>query len=134
LKQYLIPLILLGHGLIVAAQSLGSFGSIASRPANPAWLRWWPTRLGQSWFLAHFKLEGTLMDKIFGLLWLASGLCIIAAAWGMLGLIIPNALSSSLAIYGATASLILLLLYFHPFFIIGILVDVTVLVVLLQVK
>ena len=131
--KYLIAVILMGHGLIVGAQSLGNVGGSSQSP-NPAWLSWWPTTLGRSWFLTTLKLEGTFIDKVFGLFWLASGLCIVAAALGVLGFIIPNTLWRTLAIYGASGSLILLLLYLHPFFIVGILVDVAILVALLWAK
>jgi len=87
--------------------------------------------LGRSWLLAAFRLEGTLIDKVFGLIWLVSGLCIVAAALGILGFIVPTDLWRTLAIYGASGSLIMLLLYFHPFFIVGILIDVAILVTLL---
>ena len=109
--KYLLAVILIGHGLIVAAQSGGSFGGGKSPVLNPSWLSWWPTTLGRSWFLAVFKLDGTLVDKVFGLLWLAAGLCIVAAALGMLGFIIPKELWRTLAITGASASLVMLVLW-----------------------
>jgi hypothetical protein len=132
--KYLIAAILFGHGFIVAAQSGGNFGRGSSLIVNPAWLSWWPTALGRSWFLAAFKLEGTLIDKVFGLLWLASGLCIIAAALGILGFIIPKDLWRTLAIVGASGSLVMLALYLHPFYIVGILLDIAILVALLWLK
>jgi type IV secretory pathway VirB6-like protein len=132
--KYLIAVILIGHGFIVSAQSGSNFGSGNSQIANPSWLSWFPMTLGRSWFLTNFKLEGTFVDKVFGLIWLASGLCIVAAALGILGFIVPRELWRTLALYGASGSLIMLLLYLHPFFIIGILLDVAILVALLWAK
>ncbi len=132
--KYLIAATLVIHGFIVSAQSGGNFGSGKTQIANPSWLSWFPITLGRSWFLTAFKLEGTLVEKFFGLLWLASGLCIVAAAFGVLGFIIPRELWRTLAIYGASGSLVMLLLYFHPFFLMGILVDVAILVTLLLTK
>lgn len=129
--KYLMVVILIGHGFIVSAQSGGNFGGGNSQITNPSWLNWFPMTLGRSWFLTAFKLEGTLVDKIFGFIWLASGLCLIAAALGVLGFIVPSELWRTLAVYGASGSLLMLLVYFHPFFIIGILVDVAILVTLL---
>lgn len=134
MMKYLIAIILVAHGLIVSAQSVGNFGSGNSQIVNPSWLSWFPITLGRSWFLTAFKLEGTLLDKIFGLIWLVSGLCIVAAALGILGFIIPKELWRPLAIYGASGSLVMLLLYFHPFLIIGILLDVAILATLLWTK
>ena len=132
--KYLIAVILLGHGFILAAQSGSNFGSTNSQIVNPTWLSWWPTTLGHSWFLAAFKLEGTLIDTVFGLLWLASGLCIIAAALSIVGFIIPKDLWRTLAIVGASGSLVMLVLYLHPFYIVGILFDIAILVSLLWAK
>jgi hypothetical protein len=132
--KYLIAVILVGHGFIVAAQSGSNFGSGNSQIVNPTWLSWWPSTLGHSWFLAAFKLEGTLIDKVFGLFWLASGLCIIAAALGILGFIIPKDLWRTLAIVGASGSLVMLVLYLHPFYIVGTLLDIVILVALLWAK
>ncbi len=129
--KYLIAILLIVHGFIVSAQSGGSFGSGNAQIANPSWLSWFPVTLGRSWFLSAFKLEETLVDKVFGLLWVATGLCIIAAGLGILGFIIPKELWRTLAIYGASGSLVMLLLYVHPFFIIGILADAAILVALL---
>ncbi len=132
--KYLIAVVLIVHGFIVCAQSLSNFKDGSSQPGNPSWLGWWPTTLGRSWFLINLKLEGTLVDKIFGLIWLASGICIIAAALGVFGFVIPNTLWRTLAIYGASGSLIMLFLYLHPLFIIGILVNIGILVSLLCAK
>ena len=132
--KYLIAVILIGHSFIVSAQSGSNFGSGNSQIANPSWLSWFPMTLGRSWFLTTFKLEGTFVDKVFGLIWLASGLCIVAAALGILDFIVPRELWRTLALYGASGSLIMLLLYLHPFFIIGILLDIAILVALLWAK
>jgi hypothetical protein len=132
--KYLITVILVGHGFIVAAQSGSNFSSGNSQVVNPTWLSWWPTTLGQSWLLTAFKLEGTLVDKIFGLLWLASGLCIVAAALGILGFIVPKDWWQTLAAIGAACSLAMLVLYLHPFYIVGILLDIAILVTLLWAK
>lgn len=129
--RYLIGAILLGHGLIITAQSIGNLRAISSQPPNPVWLGWWPTRLGQSWLLAALSLEGTLVDRAFGLLWLASGGCLVAAALGVLGWIVPASLWRTLAVYGASGSLVMLLLYLHPMFVIGLLVDLGILAALL---
>jgi len=130
MSKYMIGAILLGHGFIVGAQSLGGFGGGSSQPVNPNWLSWWPTTLGRSWFLSLLNLEGSLIDKVFGLFWLAPGVCLVAAALGVFGYFIPDTAWRTLAIYGASGSLIMLLLYLHPLFIIGILVDIAILIAL----
>jgi len=127
MAKYLISAVILGHGLIIGAQSFGNFISGSSPPNNPAWLLWWPTNLGQSWLLAALNLEGSVVDKVFGLLWLISGLCLVGAALGIQGYLVPYAAWQVMAISGAIISLLMLLFYLHPFFLIGILMDMLIL-------
>jgi len=131
---YIVVAILTGHGLIVAAQSMSSFGLEKSHPANPSWLKWWPADLGRSWLLNALKLGGTGVEKALGGLWLAAGLCIVAAALGSLGFIIPQEAWLTLALLGTAGALLMLLLYLHPFYIIGFLLDIAILVSLLWAK
>lgn len=48
MSKYLIAFVLLGHGLIISAQSFGNFSREPAQIANPSWLDWWPTTLGRS--------------------------------------------------------------------------------------
>ena len=126
-----IVLALIGHGLIVAAQARNSFGISKSPPADPDWLRWWPVPLGRSWLLAKTGLSGGSLEKALGAVWLFSGLCLVAAGFGFMGMVVPLGLWPPLVVIGAAGALVMLLLYLHPFYLIGILVDVAVPVYLL---
>jgi len=119
-----IVLVLIGHGLIVAAQARTSFGISKSPPADPDWLRWWPVPLGRSWLLDRAGLSGGSLEKALGAVWLLSGLCLVAAGFGFMGVVVPLGLWPALVVIGATGALVMLLLYLHPFYLIGILVDV----------
>lgn len=126
MSKYLIAFILLGHGFIISAQSFGTFSSDPAQITNPAWLDWWPTTLGRSWLLVALNLEGSLLEKIFGLLWLVSGICFIGAALSVVGLLVPHSYGRLLTLFGSSSSLLMLLFYLHPFFLIGILINVAV--------
>ncbi len=128
--RFLITGFLVIHGLIVSAQSAGSFNP-ASAVQNPAWLSWWPAALGHSWLLSWLGLEKPPFSWLSGLLWLAGGLLLIAAGLGVVGVLIPQGLWRPLAISGAVVSLLMLLVYLHPFLGIGILADAAILVALL---
>ncbi len=128
--KLLIACLLIVHGLIVAAQSAGSFVS-GSPVANPAWLRWWPTAFGESWLLVGLRAEGTIVEVLGGVIWLAGGLALIAAGLGVLGFVVAPAWWRMLALAGGAASLAMLLLYFHPFFGLGIAVSAAILASLL---
>jgi|SRR5688572_11367825 len=128
-----ISALLIIHGLIVAGQAAGSFGStIPSELQNPSFVSWWPMNMGRSWLFSLLGLDGTLsVYRIGGLLWLAGGIALVAAGMGVLGYIVPNDLWRVLAIAGAAISLFMLALYFHPIMIVGTASSLAVLVALL---
>ena len=131
--KLLISALLIIHGLIVAAQSSGSFGStIPSELQNPSFVSWWPINMGRSWLFSWLGLERTLtVYRIGGLLWLVGGIALVAAGLGVLGFIIPADWWRGLAISGAAVSLFMLALYFHPIMIVGTAASLAVLIALL---
>jgi hypothetical protein len=131
--KILISILLILHGLIVAGQSTGSFGStIPSELKNPSFVSWWPISMGRSWLLSWLGLENALPAyRIGGLLWLLGGIALVAAGLGVLGFIVPTDWWRSLAIGGAAVSLFMLAVYFHPITIIGTVSSLAVVVALL---
>ena len=134
--KFLIGVLLIIHGFIVAGQATGSYGSTTPRELqNPSFVSWWPINMGRSWLLAWLGLEKTLITyRIGGLLWLAGGITLVAAGLGVLGWIIPPDWWRSLAMIGAAISLFMLIIYFHPITIIGTASSLAVLVALLWAK
>jgi hypothetical protein len=117
--QVVLGILLIVHGFIVAAQSSSSFKPTVG-PANPAWISWWPVNLGQSWLLIPSGAEQSILAKAGGILWLAAGLALIAAGLGILGFVVPMGWWRSLALAGAIISLVMLAIYLHPFYGVGI--------------
>jgi hypothetical protein len=134
--KLLIGILLILHGLIVAGQSAGSFGStIPNELQNPSFVSWWPINMGRSWLFSSLGLEKTLIVyRIGGLLWLAGGIALVAAGLGVLGFVVPVDWWRELAIAGAAISLLMLAVYFHPITIIGTTSSLAVLVALLWAK
>jgi hypothetical protein len=134
--KLIISVLLIVHGLIVAGQSAGSFGSsIPNELQNPAFVSWWPISMGRSWLFSWLGLDRTLAAyRIGGLLWLVGGIALMAAGLGVLGFIIPTAWWRDLAIGGAAISLFMLAVYFHPITIIGTASSLAVLIALLWAK
>jgi hypothetical protein len=112
-------ILLILHGLIVAAQSSGSFKPVDG-PANPGWLAWWPVNLGQSWLFVPMGAVTNPIVRAGGILWLAAGLALMAAGLAVLGILVPAGWWRGLAVTGAILSLVMLGLYLHPFYGIGI--------------
>jgi len=127
--RFIVAAILVVHGFIVSAQSLGGFNP-GSGIKNPTWLNWWPTALGQSWLLSRLGLERTF-SWLSGLLWLTGGILLLAAGLSIFGFIVPQSYWRILAVGGAAISLFMLLIYLHPFFAIGILTSITIIIALL---
>lgn len=132
----LIAILLVIHGLIVASQAVGSFGSaIPKEVQNPAFLNWWPVNMGRSWLLSWLGLDKTLIIyRTTGLLWLAGGISLIAAGLGVFGFIVPSEWWRDLAIGGAAISLLMLVVYFHPITMIGTASSLAILIALLWAK
>ena len=131
--KLLLGVLLIVHGLIVAGQAAGSFGSTLPREIqNPSFVSWWPVNMGRSWLFSSLGLERTLATyRIGGLLWLAGGILLVAAGLGVFGFIIPPEWWRSLAVSGAAISLFMLAIYLHPLTIIGTAASLAVLIALL---
>lgn len=128
--RLLIGGMLIVHGLIVAAQSTGTFGR-GDPITNPSWLNWWPTALGQSWLLVGLGVEQMVAARLAGVFWLIGGVALVAAGLGVFGVLVPQEWWRTLAIGGAGMSLLMLLFYLHPFYGIGAGASAAILVALL---
>jgi hypothetical protein len=121
-----VGLALVAHGLITVMIGFGSLsGSTSASMSNPAWLSWWPGTLGRSWALDALN-AGSGSALIGGLIWLAAGLALIGAGLGWLGVGVVSDMWQMLALIGGTLGLAALALYFHPFYLLAILIDVVI--------
>lgn len=112
-------ILLILHGLIVAAQASASFKPVDG-PVNPGWMAWWPVNLGQSWLFVPMGAVTNPIVRAGGILWLAGGLALVAAGLAVLGFLVPIGWWRALALTGAILSLVMLGLYLHPLYGIGI--------------
>ena len=131
----IVAVLLILHGLITVAIAGGSFNRTAPGVPNPASLSWWPVPMGRSWLLSMMGERASgLIAPVIGVIWLLGGVAIVAAGMGLLGFIVPVAYWRLLAGLGAALSLIAALLYAHPYYAVGIVADLAILVVLLWAK
>lgn len=129
----IVGVLLLVHGFITMALSSGSFNPSSPGVANPAWLAWWPTPMGKSWVFSLLGERTAKLEPLVGVLWLVAGAAIVAAGFGVLGFVVPAAYWRMLAGFGASISLIVIFLYAHPFYGVGAVANVAILVGLLWV-
>jgi hypothetical protein len=134
--KILISILLIIHGLIVAGQAAGSFGStIPAELRNSSFVSWWPINMGRSWLFSWLGLENSLaVYRIGGFLWLAGGIALVAAGLGIFDSVIPSDWWRGLAIGGAAISLFMLVIYLHPILIVGTTSSLAVLVALLWLR
>jgi hypothetical protein len=121
-----VGIVLVLHGLITTMIGFGSLTSpsSAAMPA-PSWLGWWPGTLGRSWALDALSL-GSGAAALGGLVWLAAGVALIGAGLGWLGVPALSDQWPILAFVGAALGLVALALYFHPFYLVAVVIDVVI--------
>jgi len=115
------------HGVISVMISAGSTNPTGGT-ANPSWLSWWPTRLGQPWLLVQLGIAGRVPTLLVVLIGVAGGAALVLAGLGNLGVLVPQTAVRTLMGVGAAASLAVLVVFLHPFYAIGILLNICVLI------
>lgn len=122
----ILAVLFLVHGLISGAQSFSGF-SPKGGVANPAWMAWWPARLGQSWLFEQMGLTSRGAYVLTGVVWLLimAGFLVAGVAlwanparpgWGIW------------AAWSAILSLVVLAVYLHPWYAGAVLLNLAILV------
>ena len=128
MSHAVVGIVLVAHGLITTMIGFGSMTNPAgSAMPSPSWLGWWPGTLGRSWAFDALNF-GSGPAVIGGLLWLAAGLALVGAGLGWLGVSVVSNQWQMLAVVGAVLGLTALALYFHPFYVVAIVIDVVIVV------
>jgi hypothetical protein len=118
------------HGLITTMIGWTTVTSPSSAPMPmPAWFSWWPGPFGRSWLLDWLNL-GNVAGALGGLLWLVAGVALIGAGLGWLGAPVLRDAWQLLALGGAVVGLLALGLYFHPFYLVAVAINVAIVVLL----
>lgn len=130
-----MPPAMLGGFLVVhgAITTLIGLGTIANPGAPamtlPPWLGWWPGPFGRSWLIDGLDL-GSGASILGGAVWLVAGLAFVAAGLGWLGVVGVREISQPLAFVGGVVGLLALALYFHPLYLVAVVVDVAIVALL----
>lgn len=115
--RILLGLALLGHGLI-------HIGYLTPDPDDPRY----PFTLDDSWLLPSSVRRG--VGSALAIITVVAFAALALAAWGVPSL---DSMWSLLIVVGGSASLILLVAFWHPWIVVGIVVDVSLLVLTLAV-
>jgi hypothetical protein len=128
LPHSVVGIALVLHGLITTMIGIGSATNRnAAAMAMPSWMNWWPGPFGRSWVLDSLNL-GSAPTMLGGLLWLAAGLALIGAGLGWLDVLPLGDQWPRLALAGGVLGLLALTLFFHPFYLVAVVLDVAIVV------
>jgi hypothetical protein len=122
----LFGIFLIAHGLVtmsLATVPVPAPGALRT-PFFPAW---WRRDIDQAWPVNRLGLNPGLVRTLGWVLWLAVLILFLAAGLGSFGLAGLNAIWQSLAAVGAVLSLVLLVLYWHPWLVVGAVLNIGIL-------
>jgi hypothetical protein len=118
------------HGVITSFIGFGTVSSSNAAPmAMPGWMAWWPGPFGRSWAFDALGF-GSGAAVIGGVIWLAAGVALIGGGLGWLGVGPLAELRNVLLFSGAVLGLVALALYFHPFYLAAVLIDIAIIALL----
>ena len=128
MPQVLVAGFVVAHGLITAMIGIGGITK-PEAPAMtlPAWFGWWPGPFGRSWLVDAMHL-GSGVSMIGNGLWLVAGVALLAAGLGWLGVPALSGVWQPLALGGAAVGLVVLAIFFHPLYLVAVLIDVAIVV------
>lgn len=93
---------------------------------TPFWPSWARTNTDPAWLASRMGLSNNVVRGVGSALWLLTVAGFAVAGLGLLGIPGLNQIWQGSAILGATASLILLVFYWHPWLIAGVLINLAV--------
>jgi hypothetical protein len=128
MPQVLVAGLVVAHGLIT---TMIGFGGV-TKPDAPAmtlsaWFGWWQGPFGRSWLIDTLHLGSGAMVIGSGL-WLAAGLALVASGLGWLGVPMLSGVWQPLAFGGAAVGLVALALFFHPLYLVAVVINVAIMV------
>ena len=118
--KILVAVALLAHAMIHASWLTPAPPRTADGPA-------WPFDVARSWLVSGAGLDPSLARVLAAALVAATIPCFAVAALATLGWAVPAAAWTGFAIGGAVASLALLVVFFHPWLVLGIVIDIVIL-------
>jgi hypothetical protein len=125
----LIAIFLIAHGLVHAGLAA------APNPNEPdtkpgAFF----TSINRSWLLPKLGIDAAIVQWIGIILVAFATLGFVLAGLGIFGVTGLNEIWRTVAVFSAGVSLLLLVLFWHPWLIVGVLIDISILIALLWAK
>lgn len=121
--RVVLGLFLLGHALVHT-------GYLSAAPPKTGGLEW-PFEMSRSWLVTNVGLSSELLRVIGTGLVVVVVVAMLGAALAAVGIVIPQTWWRTLVLTGATASVATLIVFFHPWILIGLLIDAVLLYLVL---
>jgi hypothetical protein len=124
--QIVIAIFLIAHGFVHMGIALVPV-SKPEAPRTPFWPAWWRPDIDKAWLASRLGLAPAAVRTPGSLLWAIALVGFVVAGLGLIG--IPGLVSiwQAAAILGSIASLVLLIFYWHPWLVMAVLIDLSVL-------
>lgn len=117
-------MLLVGHALVHVAY-------LTPAPPHAEGAPEWPFAIERSWPVANLGVSLEVMRPVAYLLVAVVLVALVGAGLAIIDLVVPADWWPALVVTGAAASLLLLSLFFHPWLVIGVAIDVVLLYLVL---
>jgi len=87
----------------------------------------WPFELARTWLVTGLQLDPAIARSLGVALIAVTATLLVAAALATVGWLVPSSWWSRLVVSGAAFSMLTLALYFHPWLLLGVAIDATLL-------
>jgi hypothetical protein len=114
--QFLIGAFLVGHALVHASY-------LSPAPPQTAEGPEWPFEMAHSWLITGAGFDPALVRPLGTAMVLATITLFIAAGLSTIGWLVPQEWWSGLVVAGAVMSALTLVMFFHPWIVLGLAID-----------
>ena len=121
---YAAFLLLVGHALVHLLY-------VVPQPPRAEGAAEWPFAIEKSWLVTNLGVTVEFMQPVAVLLLTITVAALVGAGLAAIDLLVPAGWWPALVVTGAAASLLLLTLFFHPWLVIGVAIDVALLYLVL---
>ncbi len=117
-------------GVFLLFHALIHTGYLSPAPPPSGGLEW-PFEMGKSWVVTQVGLSADVVRAIGTALIGVVIVAMVGAALATFGIVVPQAWWRALVAAGATASMLTLVLFFHPWIVLGLVLEVALLYLVL---
>lgn len=125
--KILLAIFLIAHGIVHISLTVVPIAK-EGEPRTPYWPSWWRKNTDPEWLSIKLGLPPVVVRFIGTAMWVVSTAGFILMGLGMLGIPGLNQIWINLGIGSAITSILLHLLFWHTWLIVGLLINVVVLV------